>query len=257
MTDHPLRFFNLKTYPWVLLGLCMLSGAMVGLLASYTLRPIYEAKASITANMEIVRNGNITEMMVDSQMTIIGSQVYDVQVVEEVLLSEQAIGHNLTNEEFRENANFERQMLNTILKYRDHDPEIAQRIVNSWAHAFYNRLMDAYPYGLSVSEARDTLQQIMKCQTDLEAQETDYCVALNPETVVTLKEQANAIILEESPLSMGLTSALTISNLIPADIPDAPLRYSRGSLILAGTFLGMAIAILRIEVLPGRKQKYA
>lgn len=257
MTDHPLRLFNLKTYPWIVLGVCMLAGVLLGLLISFMLRPVYEAQATLTANLEIVREGNVTEIMVDSQMTILGSQVYDSQVVEEVLQSELAVGNNLSYEDFRGHASFERQMMNTLLKYRDHDPVVAQRVVNTWVNAFHDRLLEAYPYGLAVSEARDTIQQIAKCNNDQKAEQTDFCSNLNPEVEEELKTEANAIILKESLLSLGLTSALTISNVIPADIPDAPLRYTRGSLTLGGALVGMVAGLILIEALPARKENNA
>jgi hypothetical protein len=254
MTDHSLRLFNLKTYPWIFLAFCMLAGTLVGMLSSYMIKPIYEAQATLTANMEIVRNYPITEIMVDSQMTVIGNQVYDSQVVEDVLRSENSIGQDLNFEDFRTNTSFERQMMNTVLKYRYHDPIIAQRVVNTWARIFHDRLLEAYPYGLAVSAARDTLQQIGKCKTDPIAQKADFCLTLEPGVEAELKNDANAVILNNSPLSLGLTSALTISNVIPADIPDAPLRFARGNLILAGMFIGLVVGALFIESAPACKE---
>ena len=235
----------------------MLAGALLGLAVSMVFKPVYEAQATITANVEIVRNYPITEMMVDSQMTLIGSHVYDSQLVAEVLRAENSIGNILSYEDFRKNASFERQVMNTILKYRDHDPQVAQRVVNTWANAFYGQLIEAYPYGLEVSEARDTLQQIMKCQVEEKKQETEFCQTLNPEIEAQLKEKANSIILEKAALSMGLTSAFSIGTVIPSDIPEEPLRYTRGSMMLAGLALGTASGLMLVEFLPGHKQKYA
>lgn len=257
MSDHPLRLLNLKTYPWILLAACMFVGALFGMLASYALKPVYEATATLTANIEIVREGNVTEIMVDSQMTILGSQVYDAQVVDAVLKDEQAAGNNMSIEDFRKNASFERQMMNTLLKYRDYNPLIAQRVVNRWVNALYGRLLQAYPHGLAVSEARDTLQEITTSNTNQKVDQTQFCKQLNAEVEQDLKAKANAVILKESPLSLGLTSALTISNVIPADIPGQPLRYTRGSLILAGALVGMIGGIILIEGLTPRKDNYA
>ena len=229
----------------------------MGYLVSATLKPIFEARSTLTANIEIVRNYPITEMMVDSQMTLIGSQVFDSRVVEEVLEAENSVGNKLDYEVFRKNADFERQMMNTIFKYRDRDPMIAQRVANTWAEAFHKRLTEAYPYGLEVSEARATLQSIINCHVDESKKGTEFCLALTPGREEALKNEANAIIKEKGSLSMGLTSAFTIGTWIPADVPDAPLRFTRGSLILAGLALGMALGLMLIEFLPGGKENHA
>ena len=257
MIDHPLKLLNFRTYPWVILGTFMLAGALFGYLVSATLKPIYEARSTLTANIEIVRNYPITEMMVDSQMTLIGSQVYDREVVEEVLEAENSVGNKLDYEAFRKNADFERQMMNTIFKYRDHDPMIAQRVANTWAEAFYKRLTEAYPYGLEVSEARATLQSIINCHADEKKKDTEFCLDLTAEREAALKDEANAVIQDKALLSMGLTSAFSIGTWIPADVPDAPIRFTRGSLILAGLALGTALGLLLIEILPGGKEIHA
>lgn len=247
MNNRTLRILNLRTYPWIFLGTLMIAGALFGMFISYLLTPVYEAKATITANMEIVRNGNITEIMVDSQMTVIGSQIFDSKAVNAVLLAERGLGHNLTYEDFRESAGYENQMMNTVLKYRHSDPVVAQRVVNSWANAFFNRLFEAHPHGLMVSQARALIQDIRQCKTDPKINETNFCQMLTPEIEKQLTNEANAVITKEAPLSMGLTAEISITNLIPADIPDTPLRYTRGSLVLAGAAIGFVLGIVLTE----------
>ncbi len=255
--DFPIKLLSPKTYSWFVLALIMILGALFGWAMSYLLPPIYEARAILTGNMEIVRNGDVTEIMVDSQMTVLGSHVYNEEIVQKVIENENSLGNPLDFEEFKRNASFERQMMNTVLKYRDHDPAIAQRIANAWADEFRALLLEAYPYGIAVSAARNTIVKINNCQKNENAQKLAFCIALNQDEEKKLIKEAQAVIAEKSAQSLGLTSALSIGEVIPADQPDEPVRFTRGRLILAGTLIGFAAGIMTIELKPSRRQEHA
>jgi len=63
----------------------------------------------------------------------------------------------------------------------------------------------------------------------------------------------NAIILEESPKSLGLILALNVSQYQPAAVPADPLNYQRGTLILGGAGVGLIIGIILNEIPSKRK----
>lgn len=227
----------------------MLLGALVGLILSLFLPPKYEATAKLTTNLEIVTGTNVTEIMVDSQVDLIGTLVFHQDVINQVIKSLDEEGLSYTANELTQKTQIERQLMSTLIKVRDIDPKVASLIATTWAEKAYERLSEAYPHGLALSEAKASQAMLTGCLVDTSKQNLPFCQALTPEKAEQLRSEAESVILQESPLSLGLTGELNISQYQPAPIPERPVAFQQSILILAGAVVGLVIALLLGELL--------
>lgn len=226
----------------------MIFFAIVGLLVSFVLVPKYEAESYLITNLELVQDTNVTEVMVDSQLELIGQLMYHPDITDEILRLEEFAANPITLAQLKKSSLIERRLMTTVIKVRDQDPEIATRIANNWVVIAFDRLSEAYVHALLVSEAQWTITSIEDCQTDPEVIETGFCQNLTPEEVNNLTDEAQAVILAEAPKAMGLTKDLQISQFQPASVPDKPIQGARSNLMLSGALIGLLLSFIAFEL---------
>jgi len=255
--DYRIKLFSTRgKEPWFILAECIIVGAVIGGLISIFLKPVYEAKALITTNMELHTNGTITEIMLDEQISHIGELVFHPDVVSSLMEIEAAQGNMLTLEDLHKKTDIERQLMNTLIKVKDHDPQVAARIASEWAEILFNRLNEAYTHAVRLSEAKLMYEILSSCINDASTTYQSYCESLTYDQIQSELDHVNSIILEESPKSLGLMLALNVSQYQPAAIPAEPLYYQRGTLILSGGGIGLVVGILINEALYNQKKTH-
>ena len=253
--DYRIKLFSHRGFaPWLIVAACILLGGLLGGLLSTAFRPVYEAKSLVTTNMELRVDGTLTEIMLDAQINHIGELVFHPDVVAQLIAAEQAQGNTLTLEDLKQKTSVERQLMNTVIKVQDSDPQVAARIASQWAEILYNRLSEAYPHAVRLSEAKLEYDALAACLSDASKEPTTFCLALTPDSLAAEMERLNGIIFEESPQSLGLTVALNVSQFQPAPIPTEPLYNQRGALILGGAGIGLVAGILLNEIPNSRKK---
>ncbi len=247
--DFRPRIFRARPTDWLGVAGIMLLGALIGFTISLFLPPKYEAVSKLTTNLEVVTDTNVTEIMIDAQVDIVGTLVFHPDVVESVRQSLAEEGTSYTSTELIRKTKIERQLMSTMIKVRDVDPEVAALVASTWAEKAYERLAEAYPHALALSEAKASQAMLTGCLEDPIKQELPFCQSLTPEIVERLLSETETVILEKSPFSLGLTGELNVSQYQPAPIPDRPVAYQRSILILAGALAGLAISLLYGELL--------
>lgn len=243
------KVFHAKLSDWLGVVVIMLIGALVGLIVSLMLPPKYEAISKLTTNLEVVTGTNVTEIMVDAQVDIVGTLVFHPDVVERVRQSLADEGFTYTASDLMRKTKIERQLMSTLIKVRDTDPEAAALIASTWAEKAYERLEEAYPHALALSQAKSTQVMLSACSNDSTKQSLPFCQSLTEEENARLASELKSIILQESPLSLGLTGELNISQYQPATIPERPVAFGRSMLILAGAVAGLVVSLLLGELL--------
>lgn len=246
--DYQIKLFLKKdTEPWLILAICIIIGALLGGILSLFFRPIYEAKALVTTNLELHQDTAMTEIMLDSQINHIGELVYYPDVISRLLETEKSQGNTLTLELLQQKASVERMLMNTIIKVKDPSPELAARIASEWAKILFDRLNEAYPHAVKLSEAKLQFDALTACLTDATKVPQTFCDSLTFDQLNTELEALNKVILEESPYSLGLTLALNVSQYQSAAIPTEPLHNKRGALILSGGGVGLVVGVFLNE----------
>lgn len=248
-TDFTPKIFRAKPSDWLSMAGLMLVGALIGFLLGFFFSPKYEAIAKLTTNLEVVTGTNVSEIMVDSQVDLIGTLVFHSDVVERVRQSLADKALNYTETELKSKTRIERQLMTTLVKVRDTDPEVAAIIATTWAKEAYKRLGEAYPHALALSEAKAKQTMIVGCFNDATKQKLPLCQALTTESATELLRGIKGTFSEESPLSLGLTGELNVSQYQPAPIPSKPVSQQRSTLILAGALAGLVLALLLGELL--------
>lgn len=253
--DFRPRIFRARATDWLGVAGIMLLGALIGFTFSLFFPPKYEAVSKLTTNLEVVTDTNVTEILVDAQVDIVGTLVFHPDVVERVEQSLAEEGMSYTSTELISKTKIERQLMSTLIKVRDVDPEVAALIASTWAENAYERLTEAYPHALALSEAKASQAMLTGCLEDALKQELPFCQSLTLETVEKLLSETEAVILEKSPLSLGLTGELNVSQYQPAPIPDRPVAFQRSILILAGALAGLVFSLLFGELLTKESER--
>lgn len=253
--DFRPRIFRARPTDWLGVAGIMLLGALIGFTISLFLPPKYEAVSKLTTNLEIVTDTNVTEIMIDAQVDIVGTLVFHPDVVESVRQSLAEEGMSYTSTELIRKTKIERQLMSTLIKVRDVDPEVAALVASTWAEKAYERLAEAYPHALALSEAKASQAMLTGCLEDPLKQELPFCQSLTEEKTEQLVSETKIIILQESPLSLGLTGELNVSQYQPAPTPDRPIAFQRSILILAGALAGLVLALILGELLSKESER--
>lgn len=251
-TDLSLDFFKVKS-DWIVLFTLIIVGAFLGYMISLFKPPVYEATASVTANIELNVDGSINEFMLDSQINHIGELFYSPKVIQKLIENEAKKGLSLDLETLKQIATIERRLLNTLVKIRHTDANIAAQIASDWVEILYNTLEDAYPIALESSTAKQTLFLLEKCaglNEDHKNKKTPspnldtFCESMTKEQYDLALTAAKESILMNTNGSMGLSQYLNLSHFQFAETPSKPISFHHGSMAFSGSVLGLLSAII-------------
>lgn len=241
--DFGLILFRNKA-DWVILLAFILVGALLAFCISLFKEPVFEATASVTTNLHLAKDGSITEIMLDSQINLIGDLYYNPKVLDLLVEKEASQGVNLDLNWLRKNARIERKMLSSFIKVRHTDPVIAARIASEWAEILYDTLQSASPNAIEASIARNTLSLLENCANPQEYFEGDaFCKSMTKNEFDQAAQNAKEVLAEIGTKTLGLSEYLSVSQFQPAPVPDEPLSYHRGKMVLAGSAIGFFLAI--------------
>lgn len=248
----------LKNYPWVSFLIIIVLGGLIGYLSGFLLSPIYEAKAVLTTNIDLQENRPIiTEIMVDSQLNYIGELMYNSKIIDPLLFQEAKSGNPLKLEDLESMASIERQLMNTIIKVRGKDPEIAARIATNWARIAFETLTEAKLHVLATSEANQQLVIIETCfplspdaakDVPISSTEKSFCEGLSYQSAEIKLKEATKILATEESMTLGLTAYINVSQLLPASVPTIPTSNNQGMMTLSGMIIGIIIGIILVDI---------
>lgn len=242
-TDIEFNFIKRKN-SWIFIFILILIGAGLGFAVSLFKKPIYEATALVTTNLHLNEEGPINEIMLDSQINHIGDLYFHPQVVEKLIATEKTNGLSLNLETLKEIGTVERRLLNSQIKIRHSDPQIAARIATNWAKILFDTLNEAYPYAIQVSNAKDKLVWLNNCVNPIEEIEIDaFCKSITKDELDQAISDAEAIILDKINHTLGLSKYLNVSQYQPASVPNKAISYHKGSMVLAGGVIGFLVAL--------------
>lgn len=240
--DYAPVIFSIKQIKkWWVIAAAMILGALIGLGISFLIPQVYEASFEIAANVNLTANPEVDEIMMDKSIIHVGELAYQSDLIAQVLQKEADQGIQLSSEEFSAISSIDRKATLTVLKIRWNDPVIAAQIANTWGTYLYQSLQDGYVHAVTARDLTAYQQKLENCIA-----EVNYCGFEKDRLDDEISANAEKIAAETN-LSLGLYPGLSISGYREADIPAAPLRHSRGSLIAAGTAIGFLAALIFTE----------
>ena len=240
-------FLSMKGQQYLFSVILMLAFSLAGFLVSLFIPPQYEAVSYLITNLEVVQDTNVNEIMIDSQLELIGQLLFHPDITDELLAIENEANNPLSLSDLKAKSNIERRLMTTLIKVRDKDPIISARIGTNWAQIAFRRLNEAYSHAILVSEAKGMIVTIEGCSSELVISDTDYCQQLFSEDVEKLVSEVYSIVETESPNAWGLTKELQISQVQPAALPTKAIQSTRANFIFAGALVGLLISLIAYE----------
>ncbi len=250
-------FFQTILQKWWVVVLCTFLGGGGGTLFHAWQPPVYEVKAALAVNLDVLEY-QLTLWEEDRLMSAILVVVNSRQVHEQTISQANALwGYSLTVEEFRQKISLERQFWVVEMRLRDHDPTLATELVNLWAETAYYTLTQAQKHALAAYQIQRQLDGWLAClpgyvtptpgpaapQTSLIPAWNENCKNYSPEVIEAAIARLSAARLAEQNKSLGLAPFIEFSFPEKASIPDRPVVYGRGILVLAGGIIGFLLAV--------------
>ena len=134
-----------------------------------------------------------------------------------------------------------------LIKIQDTGPQITKRIADAWVEPLLI-VEQAYPHAFLISEAKWIITSIEDCLSDELVFETNFCQKLTAEKADLLIDEAKKVILEEDPLSLGLTKEIQISQYQQASLPSEPIRGGQANTMFIGALTGLLLSFILYEL---------
>ena len=97
-------FLDMGKQQFFYVFILIIIGALLGFSISLFTKPVYEAESRLITNVELVRDANITEIMVDSQLELVRELLYQSDIIDALIVSEAKAGHQIDLQYLRENS---------------------------------------------------------------------------------------------------------------------------------------------------------
>ena len=239
---------------WWIIVLGMVIGSLIGLIISFSLRPVYETTFFIVADVRISKSEEITEIMLDAAINHIGDLAYNPIVIDKLISSLEKQDVILDFDSILEMTSIERRLNVNLLKVRGNDPRLVTKVANTWGVILYNDLLEGYEYSVKAQELTEYQNTLQTCLLDEDEFSCGTYCGLDKNE---LKAEINTLsgeIADAINQSLGLYSELTVSQYQEADFPNQPAYYSQRSLIFVGSIIGLILAVIVLEIwLPSKK----
>lgn len=251
---------------WWIIVVLTVGGGLVGVVFNYLQPPVYEAKARLVVNIDVLKyqlTSREENRIMDAVVAIANSPEVQESVV---VTARSSFGYSLTIADFRQKATLERAWQVLEMRVRDGDPMLATTLVNLWAEAAYQRLTQAQEHAVAAGQIQRQIDGWLAClpgyitPTPEPLQQplsfilawNEKCKNYSPEDIeVAISRLSNELTLQRRN-SLGLVPFLEFAYPEKASTPDKPVLYDRGTVILGGTVIGLLLSIWLVYFLAGK-----
>lgn len=258
---EPRQQFLLGLRRWWLAVLVGLAGGLLALTFSMAHPAVYEASAHL--GMDIAYGSTLRlELVVEDRVmgrvsALIESDPTLTQVLQSLPPELRAARGWATPSDLRPAVRIDEQLGEWLLTVDDRDPSVAAEVANAWADAAVAALDEAKRHAWAAVGLQSGPFQVTCLQTK---PETSNVPGIDWQawscTVLPLKlsaEALNGALQNEIQLSQGILPVLAYSLLQRASPPATPVLWSRSTLVLAGTLIGLVTGFVLSLVLPARR----
>ncbi len=158
MTSHefsPGVYLSRVMNIWWLVLLSTFLGGLFGFIFFHLHPPVYEATATYFVTLDLDRfpiqgvREDLIQYNEDMALNTTEGALVSNEVLNQVILQVKEIGQTLTVKDLLDDSTIERKHDIWELRYRNHDPAIAQSIVNTWAQVGYQAMLSWQAAGLA------------------------------------------------------------------------------------------------------------
>jgi uncharacterized protein involved in exopolysaccharide biosynthesis len=240
---------------WWLVVLFVVVGGIAGWLFHKVQPPVYEAKAVFGVSVDVTQRC-LTQSETDRALNIVGALLNSSIVKETVVARAQSLGYPVTLAGFRQSTSLERRQSVLEIRVRGREPATATALANLWAEVAYERLIQAREHA---SQAYLLQQQLTGWLICLPGYVTptpgssplilavpswsEKCENYTIEEIEEIQSRLSTEIAAEQQQSLGVLPFLNFVLAEKASVPDQPILYRQGIVVLAGAVIGLVVSV--------------
>jgi hypothetical protein len=237
-------------YWWIIVA-CMIMGGIAGWMISFSLPRVYQAQAEIGVYIDFTLTGALTDVEEDMAIVAIGDVIKSSDVIFLVAEQAKAGGIEMNSKAFWENAFLEREGDRWKLIVRDSDANKATKLAEIWANVSLKSLQEAYEHAFNAEKMQRYQDSLVSCLGQIVVTNPVYafCELDSLEKIQTELQQTGVQLSAEKLAGKGILSASNFDLVQKAEVPGEAVLYGKGSLVLAGTIIGLIIALVSLPSL--------
>jgi hypothetical protein len=240
----PREAFERSLHYWWWLVVFMVVGGIAGWLLSLVMKPIYQAKAEISFNIEYSQTGQLTDVEEDRILGMTGDVLASDEVLQIIVEQSNQNGLSITLDDLEQQLTLERKEYIWQLRVSNTDREIAHRLVSWWAEAGYHGLLDALNHANLALVLQKQFDGFFSCMSETNSIQPDQAIC--PTSVTETRQTMDRLgsdIQQERASSLGISPALRFTKPRVDILSTSPTRFSTGSLTLGGSVVGFIMGI--------------
>jgi uncharacterized protein involved in exopolysaccharide biosynthesis len=220
---------------WWIIVLVTVLGGIAGWVFHLFQPPVYESTATITVTMEF-HKWELTQLEEDNSFNAADEIINSIPVKNQVIAEASARGIPIDIYQLQRKIFLERKQSVWELHARDRDPKVATELANIWAENGVAALNTALEHATRVDVLTDQINSLANNSSNpgLTQSTADIQAAI---------ENLISEMIQEKGLSKGIMSIMTFALTDPAYVPENPILYNLGILVMAGACIGFVISL--------------
>ena len=206
---------------WWIVVLVTVLGGIAGWVFHFFQPPVYEATATVTVTMDF-HKWDLTQYEEDYAFNAAGDIINSIPVKDQIIAEARARGLPIDIYQLQRQMVLERKQSVWELHVRDREPKVATELANIWEDKGVEALNLALEHALQAD--------VLEYQV--------FGIARNLSTKNSIND-----LMQERRLSGGIISIMTFALTETASVPEKPVLYTLGTLVLAGACIGFFISL--------------
>jgi hypothetical protein len=228
----------------------MILGGLSGFLSTLFFHPIYESKAVITSTLDYGVLGKLDDWEEDQLYLAIGDIITSSGVKASIVEKANANGIKIPANDIEEQFTANRQDTRWVMRVRNSDPVMAQKLNQYWTEASVAALVSMKEMNSTSLVFQQKLNSLAACFEESVVVEpiSSSCSIQNLDQIRAEMADAAAF-----PDLMDFRSSLIISHAsfqltTEPTLPSAPVLYRRNFVVLAGAMIGLFFGVILFTV---------
>jgi capsular polysaccharide biosynthesis protein len=210
---------------WWIIVLFMTLGGIAGWIVHFFQPAEYQATAVMTITMEFEQGRILSQYEEDYSFSAAGNIIRSTEVIDKTIAGAQASGYPVEIDQIRSQMLAEGKQSTWELHVRNRDPELAAELANLWAKTANAALNAALEHAILAEQIQ------IQISNSTSSQPNSGTSTLSNELV------------QEQQLSGGVISIMRFAFTSFATVPDKPVLFNLGVMVLAGACIGFLLSL--------------
>ncbi len=242
-----LQLSRLLKYWWVIVFAAIL-GAGVGFALHWIQKPVYESRASITASINYVRTGKLTDVEEDEALNVVGDIIASDEI-KELAFTRATQDAKLEQTGDLPQMIVEREGSRFVFRVRSTDPQLSANIVNYWSQSAFEILSiagqnaeQAEQYWIIIEDLSSCIQRATMVQPAF--------VGCTDSNLTQLLAEISRVEPELNAAQQGARGVQPGMMFFAGELAEkntSPVANSTNLLVFGGAVVGFMIGIIAVE----------